>query len=332
VGAKVGFCLERRFMTFSTRTLRIKLQESLYSNRSLYFVYRLTFLKFAPLQYLKLLLQVTFSRRSINKAIRINLLCNRDPEIVVFADKLRSKAIGIQYGLNVPITYKVWSNAEEIRELDLPRNCVVKPNHASRMSVVISENIARGAGLREIRHLSPFETQRVHPDDLKIQTLRQIVSTWMATSYFDHGGKTPEWAYKNIERRVFAEQLLGDGAHAPWDYRFFCVDGFLKFVNVNRNRESGFTESVLFSSANELIPGLYGAKVVTEGKMVPLENSIFEAMREFSESISSGQKFLRVDFYYVNGKIYLGELTNYPNAGLGRFRPRSLDRRLLKET
>ena len=37
-----------------------------------------------------------------------------------------------------------------------------------------------------------------------------------------------------------------------------------------------------------------------------------------AEKLSDGFKFLRVDLYNVKGKIYFGELTFYPAAGMGR--------------
>ena len=42
-------------------------------------------------------------------------------------------------------------------------------------------------------------------------------------------------------------------------------------------------------------------------------------MVELAEILSQGKTFLRVDFYEVEGKIYFGELTFYPNSGMGTF-------------
>lgn len=44
-------------------------------------------------------------------------------------------------------------------------------------------------------------------------------------------------------------------------------------------------------------------------------------MIKIAESLSNGCKFVRVDLYDVKGKIYFGELTFYPAAGLGEFVP-----------
>ena len=39
-------------------------------------------------------------------------------------------------------------------------------------------------------------------------------------------------------------------------------------------------------------------------------------MKEYAEKLSKDFKFVRVDFYNVNKKIYLGEMTFSPRAGV----------------
>jgi hypothetical protein len=51
----------------------------------------------------------------------------------------------------------------------------------------------------------------------------------------------------------------------------------------------------------------------------------FNKMIEIAYKLSSGQRFLRVDLYNVNGKIYFGELTFFPSSGLTPFAPDSAD-------
>ena len=51
----------------------------------------------------------------------------------------------------------------------------------------------------------------------------------------------------------------------------------------------------------------------------------FDKMLALSRTLSSGLDFLRVDMYNVDGRIYIGELTNYPQAGILPYIPYSLD-------
>ena len=38
-----------------------------------------------------------------------------------------------------------------------------------------------------------------------------------------------------------------------------------------------------------------------------------------AEKLATGLPFVRVDFYSVNGRIYFGELTFFPDSGFGKF-------------
>ena len=40
----------------------------------------------------------------------------------------------------------------------------------------------------------------------------------------------------------------------------------------------------------------------------------FELMKEYAEKLSSKFRFVRVDFYEIDGEVYLGELTFTPGA------------------
>lgn len=42
-------------------------------------------------------------------------------------------------------------------------------------------------------------------------------------------------------------------------------------------------------------------------------------MMKIAERLSETLPFLRVDLYNVQGKIYFGELTFFPNSGMGTF-------------
>ena len=58
-----------------------------------------------------------------------------------------------------------------------------------------------------------------------------------------------------------------------------------------------------------------------------LPSNLSEMIR-LAETLSANYKFLRVDLYNVNGKIYFGELTFYPAAGMGAFIPEEWDEKL----
>lgn len=58
---------------------------------------------------------------------------------------------------------------------------------------------------------------------------------------------------------------------------------------------------------------------------IPQKPSKFDEMLEISRKLSSGTPFLRVDLYEINGRVYFGELTFYPCAGMMPFDPPEAD-------
>ena len=48
-------------------------------------------------------------------------------------------------------------------------------------------------------------------------------------------------------------------------------------------------------------------------------------MLEIASQIAKDFPFVRVDFYSVNNKIYIGELTFYPWSGCVNYKPDSFD-------
>jgi hypothetical protein len=50
-----------------------------------------------------------------------------------------------------------------------------------------------------------------------------------------------------------------------------------------------------------------------------------DLMESLAIQLASGFPYVRVDFYPVQGKVYFGEMTFYPAAGLGNFNPPEWD-------
>lgn len=48
-------------------------------------------------------------------------------------------------------------------------------------------------------------------------------------------------------------------------------------------------------------------------------------MKRLTAELSKDCPFLRVDFYEIKGRLFIGELTFFPGAGLETFRPMSKD-------
>lgn len=60
------------------------------------------------------------------------------------------------------------------------------------------------------------------------------------------------------------------------------------------------------------------------GKITPPPNNLSKLI-EVAEQMSSGFNFVRIDLYTDGKTIFVGEITNAHQAGLGRFVPRSAE-------
>lgn len=82
-----------------------------------------------------------------------------------------------------------------------------------------------------------------------------------------------------------------------------------------------------YSPEGELLP--FGEKGLEPDpnhiEIMPVD---LNEMISIAEQLSDGFKFLRVDLYNIKGKIYFGELTFYPAAGMGAFVPEEWDGKL----
>lgn len=112
------------------------------------------------------------------------------------------------------------------------------------------------------------------------------------------------------------------------DYKFFCFGGNVKCFKIDFGR---FIEhhANYYSPQGELLP--FGEKgLEPDPNHVEVMPKNLDEMVRIAEKLSHGFKFLRVDLYNVKGKIYFGELTFYPAAGMGSFVPEEWDEKLGK--
>ena len=142
-----------------------------------------------------------------------------------------------------------------------------------------------------------------------------------------------EKPYLNVPRRIIAEKFMVGSKvdHSSkksdlHDYKFFCFNGKVRFFKIDFGR---FTEhhANYYSLKGELLP--FGEKGIepdlTHIEIMPHN---LNDMISIAERLSDGFKFLRVDLYNVENKIYFGELTFYPAAGFGPLVPDEWDRKL----
>ena len=120
-----------------------------------------------------------------------------------------------------------------------------------------------------------------------------------------------EWPYRNINRKIFAEEFLGDGID---DYKFYCFDGDAHAVMVCKERNTGSPKFYFFDKDWHLKRYNKRGKEAPEGFTLPKPDGVDEMFR-IASKLSKGLPFARVDLYDIQGKLYFGEITLYPDSG-----------------
>lgn len=220
--------------------------------------------------------------------LKINDRCEEYTELVdkIEVKKTVSKLIGEKY---VIPTLATWDNVNEVNFDILPNQFVLKCTHNS------------GLGMCICKDKSTLNKQQV---------LRDIRSG-LHQNYYYHGR---EWPYKNIQPRIIVEKYLDDPTGDLVDYKFFCFNGIANCVMVCTERFTGDPKFYFFDKKWNLLRLNKRGKEAPKDFSLPKPSNIDE-MFEIAEILAQGFKFVRVDLYDCDGKIYFGELTFYPDSG-----------------
>ena len=238
---------------------------------------------------------------TFNEKMQWLKLNDRNPTYTIMVDKFKAKeyAREIIGDEHIIPTYGCWEKFEDINFDELPERFVLKCNHDSG-SVVICKS-------------------------------KKIFDLKMAKAKIEKGLHTDgyywgrEWPYTNVERRIIAEEFLHDNKEDDLpDYKVHCFGGVPKFILVCKDRfsKTGMTEDFYDTNWKSIDVSRPNHKRSSRQMDRP---KWLEEMLHLSELLSKGIPFLRVDFYVVNEKLYLGELTLYPASGFEKFVPEEYD-------
>ena len=259
-------------------------------------------------QYLQLYYFASFKRplnlnnpRTYNEKLQWIKLYDRKPEYTRMVDKYEAKGyiaekIGPQY---VIPTYGVWDSFDEINFDALPDRFIMKTTHDSGTFMICTDK-------------KTFD---------KAAAKEKMEKSLRRKYYLI----AREWPYKNVHPRIICEKLLENGNGSPLsDYKFYCFDGEVRMLHVTFGRGTADGLSMNYYDRDlNLMPYDHYHYPRYNGKFTPPVQ--YEKMVELASVLSKGIPHVRVDFYEVNGEIYLGELTFFTDGGFGTFKSREFD-------
>lgn len=101
------------------------------------------------------------------------------------------------------------------------------------------------------------------------------------------------------------------------DYKLFCFNAKVKIILVCSNRFEQLKKT-FFDKDWNVINVYEGKHEIDKTIQKPIN---FEKMKLLAQKLAQNMKFVRIDFYEVDKKLFFGEITLYPNSGYEKFSP-----------
>lgn len=215
------------------------------------------------------------------------------PEYSEYTDKYRVRKI-VEEKLGEDIFFPLLGKWDHYKDIDfdtLPEQFVLKCNHDSGSVKIIKDKSA-------INH---DELEKFFESRLKLDNYI------LGRDY-----------YRNIPPCIIAEKYMSEAdSDDIADYKFFCFDGVPKIMFVATQRNTDCKFDFFDMDFNHLdIENIHPAS----GKVIA-KPSQFDKMKEYAAKLSEGIKFVRIDLYEINGKVYFGEFTFFHGGGFWPMHP-----------
>ena len=275
--------------------------------------------------------------KTFNEKLQWLKLHDRNPLYNIMADKYEAKQfvaerVGDEY---VVPCYGVWDHFDDIDFDKLPNEFVLKTTHDYAGVVIVDDR-----------------------DVFDQKAARNLLEKHLKKNHFYN---TREWVYKDIKPRIIAEKLLKNSNSSELlDYKITCFDGVPTFTYI-RSRDTNDNLLLTFNDGNppfkynpdfnlsdikleyRIRKALKDIEFITfydnDFNIIPCSNdegpslvspfpkpANFDKMLEIAAKLSQNIPHVRVDFYEVDGKLYVGELTFYTSAGFANFSPDKYNR------
>lgn len=228
-----------------------------------------------------------------------------DPKISIACDKANGKEYIDQIlgpGYTVPII-KRYSNVFDIDLDELPDRFAIKVNWATGCNIIVQDKTK-----------------------LDINWVRATLDRWMLPWKSSYYG-TFNRGYRDTKPILFVEEYL-DIPKNSTEYKVFCFHGRAKFTLVELDYFGNHPRRAYYDREWKEVPYRFGnIEKTTLGKMPETYPEIIR----LAEKLADPFPYIRVDFYDIHGRLYVGELTFYSGGGFSPLLPIEWDHQLGQE-
>jgi hypothetical protein len=180
----------------------------------------------------------------------------------------------------------------------LPRDYVIKTNHGSHTNIIV-----RGGVLNKNLARAKFQ--------------EWLSKDWTWWGY--------EMFYKRISRKILIEEFKSDGNSALIDYKFLCFNGKPLYCQAMTDRGTDHMAVNYYDMDWNACTTISRLDLPANYHKRNEKPKTFDTMKKYAEVLSKDFKFVRVDFYEIDGKIYFGELTFIPAAAYLKYKDPNTD-------
>ena len=192
----------------------------------------------------------------------------------------------------------VYENVDDINFEKLPKQFVLKGTHGSGYNIVVKDKAK-----------------------LNINIAKYKLNYWLNENFYE---VSKESQYKYIKPRIVCEKFIQDKNGDLKDYKIFCFNGSPKYIEIHHDRVSKKLD-YYDTEWNKMNLKSYGYEESENGVEKPKK---LDEMLSIAKKLSEDFPFVRVDLYYVDDKIYFGELTLTPASGNERYIPIEQDMKI----
>lgn len=268
----------------------------------------LKFLRFVPDKYMLYIQYYVKLNRKLNlispkrytEKIQWYKLNYRDSLMTLCADKYKVREFITRKGLSDILVdlYGIYGSIDDINFEELPEKFVIKANNGSGTNVICRNK-----------------------SKLNKRELSNLFSEYKKQTSCNAGR---EWVYYNIEYKIIVEELLEDCSNANGDindYKILCFNGKPEYIVLDIDRFTNHKRNIYDVEWNNL----HVSTDCSTSKMDYEKPKKLDEMLKIAKILSENFPAVRVDLYYVNNKIYFGELTFFPWSGYVQFIPDQFD-------
>lgn len=219
---------------------------------------------------------------------------DRDPRFVTYCDKLETKELFRAHAPVIDLAQTLWSGSDPagMPSSLMRADVVVKSSSGSRANWFFGEMPAdRNAFLAACRK-------------------------WLSKPY---GVKHGEWAYTKTRRMLFAERTVISDRTKLEDMKVHLFGGEVFYTLIYLGEKTSESRSAIFDehgkrlTVTNSVVAKNPAKAAAASYRVP---ECYPVAMDIARKLARDSDYLRVDFMVADGKLYGGEITAYPTAGL----------------